>query len=138
MKKFIALLLLGGVIVLFSYLTGYYFGIDSKAVVWISNALHFLGGIYAFFFIASVFTVTKKYHHTTTVPFMEALIFILGALALGILWEWYELIFIYWDKAFILKQSILIYVYTMSDLSLDLLGALLAGFCYLVIRKWKK
>lgn len=139
MKKFITLFLLGGAIVLFSYLTGYYFGLESHTVKWISNSLHFLGGMYAFFFTASVFTVTKKYHNTITAPVMEALIFILGALALGVLWEWYELIFIYWDKAFILnKQSALIYVDTMSDLFLDLLGALLAGFYYLGIRKWKK
>ena len=139
MKKFIVLLFLGGIIVLFSYLTGYYFGLESRIVGLISNSLHFLSGIYAFFFVVSVFDITKKYHNTITVPLMESLIFICGALALGVIWEWYEFIFIYWDKVFILnKQSTLIYVDTVSDLALDLLGALSASFCYLIRKKWKK
>ena len=139
MKKFIILLFLGGAIVLFSYLTGYYFGLESRKVWLISNVLHFLGGIYAFFFIGSIFNVTKKYHNTIATPVMKAVIFIFGALFLGVLWEWYELFFIFWDKVFVLKsQNVAIYVDTMGDLSLDLLGALLAGFYYLAIRKWKK
>jgi len=133
MKKFIILLFLGSIIVLFSYLSGYYFGLESRRASLISNILHFLGGIYAFFFIASVFDVTKKYHNTITVPLMRALIFICGALVLGILWEWYEFIFIYYDKVFILnRQSNMIYIDTISDLMLDLLGAGLAGFYYFV------
>lgn len=125
--------------VLFSYLSGYYFGLESRVVAHISNILHFLGGAYAFFFAASVFYVTKKYHNTVTSPIMEVLIFICGALVLGVLWEWYEFIFIYWDRVFILnKQSVLIYVDTMSDLALDLAGALSASFYCLIRKKWKK
>lgn len=139
MKKFIILLFLGGAIVLFSYLTGYYFGLESRSVWLISNVLHFLGGIYAFFFVALVFEVTNKYHNTIAIPTMRALIFISSALILGVLWEWYEFFFIYYDKVFILnKQSALVYVDTMSDLALDLAGALLASFYYLVRRRWKK
>ena len=139
MKKFVILLFLGGAIVLFSYLTGYYFGLESRKVLLISSALHFLGGIYAFFFVFSVFDITKKYHNTITISPMKALIFISGALALGVLWEWYELFFIYWDKVSILsKQSAMIYVDTMGDLALDLAGALSASFYYLARVLWKK
>lgn len=138
MKKFIILLFLGGAIVLFSYLISGYFGLESRQVWLISNVLHFLGGAYAFFFVGSVFNITKKYHNTVTSPLFKALFFVFGALALGVLWEWYELIFIYWDKAFILnKQSALIYVDTMGDLALDLAGALSAGFYSLVKESWK-
>mgnify|MGYP001604270658 FL=1 len=139
MKKFIILLFLGGAIVLFSYSAGNYLGLESRKVWLISNVLHFLGGIYTFFFIGSIFNVTKKYHNTSATPVMKAVIFIFGALFLGVLWEWYELFFIYWDKVFILnKQSALVYVDTMGDLSLDLAGAFLASFYYLYKESWKK
>lgn len=131
MKKFIILLFLGGIIVLFSYSVGNYFGLESRKVWLISNVLHFLGGVYAFFFVSSLFNITKKYHNTATSPLFKALIFVSGALTLGVLWEWYEFIFIYWDKVFILnKQSALVYVDTMGDLALDTLGAILAGVYY--------
>lgn len=136
MKKNIILLFLGGAIVLFSYLTGNYFGLESRQVWLISNILHFLGGIYAFFFVNSLFDISKKYHNIKTLPQVEALFFIAGALALGVMWEWYEFFFIYWDKVFILnKQSALVYVDTISDLALDFFGALLAGFYYSFRRK---
>lgn len=139
MKKFIILLFLGGIIVLFSYLISGYFGLESRQVWLISNSLHFLGGAYAFFFVGSVFNITKKYHNTVTSPLFKALFFVFGALTLGVLWEWYELIFIFWDKIFILKsQSVAIYVDTMGDLALDLFGALLASFYYLYKESWKK
>ena len=139
MKKFIILLFLGGAIVLFSYLIGGYFGLESRQVWVISNALHFLGGIYAFFFVNSLFNITKKYHNTTTSPLFKALFFVSGALTLGVLWEWYELIFIFWDNIFILKSSsVAIYVDTMGDLALDLFGALLASFYYLYKESWRK
>lgn len=139
MKKIIILLFLGGAIVLFSYLIGNYFGLESRLVFLISNVLHFLGGIYAFFFVASIFDISKRYHNIKTLPQVEALIFIFGALVLGVLWEWYEFFFIYYDKVFIInKQSILVYVDTMGDLALDLAGALLAGFYYFFRETWKK
>lgn len=136
MKKVVILLLLGGVIVFLSYLTGYYFGLESRTVRLVSNVFHFLGGIYAFFFVISVFDVTKKYHNTAAAPFMKALFFIFGALALGVLWEWYEFIFIYYDKVFSSDgQGAAVYADTMGDLALDLLGAASAGFYFLVKRK---
>lgn len=139
MKKFFILLFLGGIIVLFSYLVGHYLGVESRVVWRISNVLHFLGGLYAFFFISSVFDITKKYHKTIAIPLMKAVIFIFGALFLGVLWEWYELFFIYFEKVFMLKnQGAAIYIDTMGDLALDLFGALLAGFYYTVIKNDKK
>lgn len=139
MKKIVILLFLGGIIVLFSYSIGNYFGLESRKAWLISNSLHFLGGAYAFFFIASVFDTTKKYHNTVTSPLFKALFFVFGALTLGVLWEWYELIFIFWDNIFILKnQDVALYVDTMGDLALDLFGALLASFYYLYRESWKK
>ena len=139
MKKFIILLFLGGIIVLFSYLTGYYFGLESRAVWLIDNALHFLGGIYAFFFIRFIFNFTYKHHKTETAFLMEIMIFVGGALILGLLWEWYEFIFVFKYGAFTLEpKGISVYFDTMIDLMFDLIGALSVSFYYLVRRKWKK
>ena len=137
MKKFIILLFLGGIIVLFSYLTGYYFSFDSLAVWWISNALHFLGGIYAFFFIRFIFNFTYKHHKTKTAFLMEIIIFVGGALIIGLLWEWYEFIFVFKYGALILEpKGISVYFDTMIDLMFDLLGALSASI-YLIVKNGK-
>lgn len=137
MKIFFILLFLGSVIVLSSYLAGHYFGIESKITWRISNTLHFLGGVYAFFFVGSFFNITKRHHNTVATPLVKSVIFVFGALFLGVLWEWYELFFIYWDKVFELLESNLVYIDTMSDLALDLFGALLAGFYYVVVKNGK-
>lgn len=138
MKKFFILLFLGGMIVLSSYLAGYYLGAESRMTWRVSNILHFLGGIYAFFFVSSVFDITKKYHNTATTSIMKAVIFIIGALFLGVLWEWYELFFIYWKEIFILPKGNMVYIDTMSDLALDLFGALLAGLYSIIAKNAKK
>jgi len=137
MKKFLLLLFLGGIFVLFSYLTAYYFGPRSWTEWWIANVLHFLGGIYAFFFARSLYYLTEKYHRTTTAFLFEIIVFVGGALILGVLWEWYEFIFIYKYGTFALSQlSVTVYIDTITDLMFDLLGALLAGL-YLVIKNGK-
>lgn len=138
MKNFLILLFLGGIIAISSYLAGYYFGAESRVAWRINNTLHFLGGVYAFFFIGSVFNVTKRYHNTIAAPLAKSVIFIFGALFLGVLWEWYELFFIYWQKVFVMKnQGAAIYIDTMGDLALDLLGALSAGFYYIFVKNGK-
>lgn len=138
MKKFFILLFLGGIIALSSYSAGHYLGVESRIVWRINNTLHFLGGLYAFFLISSIFDITKNYHNTVSTFVMKAVIFIFGALFLGVLWEWFELFFIYWEKVSMLKnQGAAIYIDTMGDLALDLFGALSAGFYYTVIKNGK-
>jgi|SRR3989344_201128 len=137
MKKFFILLFLGGIIVLSSYLVGYYFGAEPRLVWRISNALHFLGGIYGFFFIHSVFEITKKYHNIVTTPLAKTIVFIFGALVLGVLWEWYELFFIYWNSSLLMAKGNGVYLDTMGDLAFDSLGAILAGFYYTTIKNVK-
>lgn len=137
MKKFLFLLFLGGVIVLFSYWVTYYFGPASRAGWWVANGLHFLGGIYAFFFIRSLYYLTEEYHGTTTAFLFEMIIFTGGALILGVIWEWYEFVFIYEYGTFAMSQlSVTIYNDTMLDLVFDLAGALSAG-AYLIARNEK-
>ena len=137
MKQFLLLLFLGGIIVLISFLTAWYFGPTSPIDWRVSNVLHFLGGIYAFFFIRFVFGFTHKYHKTETAFLMKIVIFAGGALILGVLWEWYEFIFIFQYGTFELSpKGITVYFDTMTDLMLDLLGAISAGF-YLAIKNGK-
>jgi len=137
MKKFLFLLFLGGVIVFFACFASYYFGPKSWVGWWVANISHFLGGIYAFFFVRSLYYLTEKYHRTTTVFLFKMIIFAGGALILGVLWEWYEFIFIYKYGTFIISQlSVTAYTDTIIDLMFDLLGGLSAGV-YLIAKNEK-
>jgi len=137
MKKFLLLLFLGSIIVLCSYLLDYYFGPGSLIKWRIDNVLHVLGGIYAFFFVRSLYYLTEKCHKTTTAFLFEIIIFAGGALILGVLWEWYEFVFIYkYGTLAMSKISVTTYMDTIYDLMFDLVGALLAGL-YLVIKNGK-
>ncbi len=135
--KFLFLLFLGGLIVLASFLFGWYFGLTSLFSWWFANSFHFLGGVYAFFFIKFIFGATRKYHKTDTAFLMKIIIFSGGALILGVIWEWYEFIFFYRHGTFGLSpKSISVYFDTLTDLIFDLLGALSAGI-YFIIRNGK-
>ena len=135
--KFIFLLFLGGIIVLASFLFGRYFGLTSLVSWWLANSIHFIGGVYAFFFTKFVFNLTIKYHKTETAFLMKVVIFVGSALILGVLWEWYEFIFIYRYGTFGLSpKGISVYSDTMTDLMFDLLGALSAGI-YLILKNGK-
>ncbi len=134
--KFIFLLFLGGLIVLASFLFGWYFG-PSLTSWWLANGFHFIGGFYAFFFTKFVFNITRKYHKTEAVFLMKIIVFVGGALVLGLLWEWYEFIFVFKYGAIVLEpKGITVYFDTLIDLMFDLLGAASAGI-YLIIKNAK-
>lgn len=135
--KFLFLVFLGGLIVLASFLFDRYSNLTPLTNWWVANSFHFFGGIYAFFFIRFVFNYTRKYHKTETMFLMKIIIFAGGALILGVLWEWYEFIFVYRYEAFSLSpKGIAVYFDTVTDLMFDLLGALSAGI-YLIIKNGK-
>jgi len=68
---------------------------------------------------------------------MKIIIFTSGALILGVIWEWYEFIFIYQYGAFeLLPKGITIYFDTLTDLMFDLLGAASVGV-YLIVKNGK-
>lgn len=137
MKKFLFLLFFGVIIVIFSYWAAYYFGPSSWTGWWVANVLHFLSGIYAFFFVRSCYYLTEKRHRTTTAFLFKIIIFVGGALILGVIWEWYEFIFTFKYGALARSQlSVTTYIDTMTDLMFDLFGALLAGV-YLIIKNGK-
>lgn len=135
--KFIFLLFLGGFIVLVSFLLSWYLGAASLVKWRLDNGLHFLGGFYAFFFAKFIFNASYKYHRTETAFLMKIIIFSGGALILGLLWEWYEFIFIFKYGALTFEpRGISVYFDTMVDLAFDLFGALSAGI-YLIVKNGK-
>jgi len=138
MKKFPLLLFLGSIIVLFSCLVDYYFSPTSSWTGWwIANVFHVLGGIYAFFFVRALYHLTEKYHKTTTTFWFEIIIFAGGALILGVLWEWYEFVFIYKFGTSSLSQlSVTTYIDTILDLVFDAVGILFVSV-YLFIKNGK-
>lgn len=137
MVKFLFLLFLGGLIVLTSFLFSWYLGPTSLINWQLDNGLHFIGGIYAFFFIRFIFNLTHKYHKTETAFLMKILIFVACALVLGLLWEWYEFIFVFKYGTLTLEpKGISVYFDTMIDLAFDLLGALSAGV-FLIVKNGK-
>ncbi len=137
MKKFLLLLFLGAVIVVLANLAAYYFGPASWTGWWVASIFHFLGGVYAFFFVRSLYRLTEKRHKTTTVFLFKIIIFAGGALVLGVIWEWYEFIFIYNYGALARSQlTITTYSDTITDLMFDLLGAL-SSSVYLIVKNGK-
>lgn len=135
--RFLFLLFLGGLIVLASFLFDQYSNLTPLVNWRVANGFHFFGGIYAFFFIRLVFNYTRKYHKTETAFLMKIIIFAGGALMMGMLWEWYEFIFIYRYKTLVsFPGAITVYFDTITDLMFDLLGALSAG-AYLIIKNGK-
>lgn len=136
MKKVVNLLFLGAGIVFLSYASASFFDITTLTWWWISNVFHFVGGIYAFFLVRAIFRYTEKYHRTQAPFWMEIVIFILGALAVGVLWEWYELAIDRYNVFIRHRASIMTYAENIGDLITDSLGAISAGI-YLVLKRRK-
>lgn len=68
---------------------------------------------------------------------MKIIIFSGGALIIGVLWEWYEFVFIYrYGVLGLSPKGVTVYSDTMTDLMFDLLGALSAGI-YLIVKNGK-
>ncbi|OGD30520.1 hypothetical protein A2833_02745 [Candidatus Azambacteria bacterium RIFCSPHIGHO2_01_FULL_44_55] len=134
MKKVINLLFLGVATVFLSYASASFLDITTWTWWWISNIFHFAGGIYAFFLARAIFRSTERYHRTQALFLMEIVIFILGALAVGVLWEWYELAVDRYNIFIRHKASIMTYADNIGDLITDFLGALTAGI-YLAFKR---
>ncbi len=125
---------MGAGIVFLSYAGAFSSDITTWIWWWVSSVFHFIGGIYAFFLVRAVFQFTGKYHRTKTQPWMEIVIFILGALAVGVLWEWYELAVDRYNVFIRHRASIATYADNIGDLVTDFLGALTAGI-YLAFKR---
>ncbi len=126
-KNIYGLLAVGGLIVATTFFVGWYFGIGTWEAWWVANALHFIGGAYAFFFVRAVFYVTRPYHKINAAPWAEIFLFVAGALILGVFWEWFEFVIDRYRVLIVGKESLMTYADNIGDLIIDTLGALLAA-----------
>lgn len=133
-RKIYWLLIIGGLIVAATFLVGLIWGVGTWESWWIANGLHFIGGAYAFFFVRAVFYYTKSYHKITAAPWAEILLFVIGALVLGVLWEWFEFVLDRYRVLIAGKESLMTYADNIGDLITDTLGAIVAGICALRIK----
>ena len=136
-KEIYFLLGIGGAIVATNFILGRIFGPATWTNWWIANILHFLGGFYAFFFVRTCFLYTKSRHQISAPQKTEIIIFIVGALVLGVFWEWFELLLDRYRVFIEAKPSVMTYADNIGDLITDTLGAAVAG-TYLWKRKSKR
>lgn len=129
-KRIYWLLVIGGAIVAATFLAAWIFGIGTWEAWWIANILHFGGGAYAFFFVRAVFYYTKDYHKITAALWAEILLFVIGALVLGVLWEWFEFVLDRYRVLIAGKESLMTYADNIGDLIIDTLGAIIAAYIY--------
>lgn len=133
LKKIYILLAVGGAIVATTFVVGKIFGIATWTSWWIANVLHFIGGFYAFFFIEAVYQYTRDRHRISAPPLTEIALFIVGALIMGVVWEWFELSLDRYRVFIDGLPSFMTYADNIGDLITDTAGAILAG-----IIVWKR
>lgn len=131
LKRIYVLLGIGGSLTFFSiYVVGSIVDPFSWSGWWVANGLHTLGGAYAFFFTRAIFRYAKLFYKMEMTKGAEIVIFLGGALILGVFWEWYELIIDGYEVLVLGLTSLATYADNIGDLAFDLLGALLATFYY--------
>lgn len=131
MTKISTLLILGGGIVVTDFIAVRLLGIATWNAWWASNFFHTLGGAYAFFFTRAIYLRTLPYHKTATHPWMEILMFIAGAVVLGVMWEWLELIVDRYHVLILGRRSVMTYADNIGDLAFDALGAFVAAVTFM-------
>lgn len=127
------MLVIGGAIVATNFVVIWLFGDRTWTNWWIANVLHFLGGFYAFFFVRACFLYTKSKHQISAPPLAEIILFIVGAVIMGVFWEWFELLLDRYRVFIEMKPSAMTYADNIGDLITDTLGAIAAG-----VYAWKK
>lgn len=130
-RKIYILLVVGGIIVAANFfIVSLFFDPWSWEAWWVANGFHFVGGIYAFFFIEALYSFAKQQTRIEMPRMFEALFFIGGALILGVFWEWFEFAI---DRYYVLvvgRDSLMTYADTMGDLFLDTAGAIAASLFF--------
>ncbi len=127
-KTVLLLLAAGGGIVAISFVVDRIFGVGTWAAWRIASILHVIGGAYGFFFVRALFFYSRGAHRTVTAHWMETIIFVGGALVLGVMWEWYEFAVDRYHVIAMGGESIMTYADNIGDLLFDAAGALAAAF----------
>lgn len=126
-NNIVFLLCFGASLVAIAHIGGEFFEAGSQTWWRIANVLHFLGGVFAFFFIRAIFLYTKSHHRLSAAWWMELWIYVLGAVAMGVVWEWYEFFLDRYRVLILGNASEMTYFDTIGDLALDTLGAMAAA-----------
>lgn len=135
LRRIYILLAIGGLFVILVRIIGLLMDNTTYLIWWIANLFHTIGGAYAVIFTRAVLQYYKS-RNQITVPFgFEILIFVGGAIILGVFWEWYELIMDRYGLFILGIPSAASYADNIGDLAFDTLGALIA---VLYLRKRKK
>lgn len=113
-----------------TFLVGLILGVGTWESWWIANGLHFIGGAYAFFFVRAVYEYTRDRHKISAPRGVEIILFIVGALVLGVLWEWFEFVLDRYRVLIAGKESLMTYADNIGDLAVDTFGALVAAYFY--------
>ena len=116
-----------------AFVVGSVFVEESWIGWWFANVMHFLGGFYAFFFVRACFLYTKSRHQIEAPPLTEIMLFIAGALIMGVFWEWYQLLVDRYRVFIEGLPSVMTYADNIGDLITDTAGAIVAG-----IYVWKR
>lgn len=130
LKRIYILLAIGGLFVIFIETVGAIMDNTTYKAWWVANLFHTIGGAYAFIFTRAVFQYYKFRSGDNFPPKFEVLIFIGGALILGVFWEWYELIMDRYRLFILGIPSIASYADNIGDLAFDTFGALIAALFF--------
>lgn len=127
-KKIYLLLGVGALIVVSAYILVWFIVDPQSWAAWeISNVLHIIGGAYAFFFTRALVSYARLSHRIEIPFWMEVALYVAGAITLGVLWEWYELIIDRYHLFILGQASIMTYADNIGDLMFDALGGLLGA-----------
>lgn len=129
LRRIYILTAMGGLFVIFVQIVGLLMDNTTYLVWWIANFFHTIGGAYAVIFTKTVFQYYKSRNKIVLPSGFEILIFVGGAVILGVFWEWYELILDRYRLLVLGLPSTASYADNIGDLAFDSLGALLAGAC---------
>lgn len=102
---------------------------------WAANVFHMLGGAYAFFFCRALWLYAKSFYKIEMPLGAEIIIWVGGALVVGVFWEWYEFIIDRYGVWVLGVTSFMTYADNIGDLMFDFLGALIAFVFLRYVRK---
>jgi hypothetical protein len=102
---------------------------------WIDIPMHFLGGVWVALLSVYVLLHTAWGRgHLPQVAQRPFWIAVAGALVLGLLWEWYEIVFKFFNWGWFPDSYALD---TLLDVVMDVLGGVLVGWGYMFARREK-
>lgn len=133
LRRIYILSAIGALFVIFVQIVGLLVDNTTYLIWWIANLFHAMGGAYAVIFLKAVLQYYKSRNQIILPLGFELLIFVGGAIVLGVFWEWYELIMDRYGLFILGIPSLASYADNVGDLAFDTLGALIA-----VLYLWKR